>query len=375
MRPPAALSHRPPSEGCARTWKISLRGRVAARSPWAASRHRLTRAPPHARVPAAPLPRPSASPYPRVQGEAASIEAAAKSDTPEMVEHFYNLVTDLYEWGWGQSFHFSPGLRGHGLKVAEGAHECRIADALQLRPGLRCLDMGCGVGGPMRTIAAHGQCEVVGVTINGYQVKRCEEHNRRLGLQEQCSAVRGNFLDLPFPDASFDAAYAIEATCHAPKLEEVYAEAFRVLKPGGRFAVFEWVTTDKFDPANKEHVACVAGINKGNGLPEMRSSADVARVAREVGFEVLQAWDPALPPALPWYTRLKMGAFQHNVNSALLAVLETVRAVPKGTAEVAAMLAETGRDLTWGGEQGIFTPMFFCVMQKPHAGRAASAPL
>lgn len=288
------------------------------------------------------------------------------------MEHFYNLVTDLYEWGWGQSFHFSPELRGHGIKVAEAAHECRIADALRLQPGMRAIDMGCGVGGPMRTIAAHGQCEVIGVTINEYQVKRCREHNKRLRLHEQCDALQGNFLKLNFQDGSFDAAYAIEATCHAPHLEEVYAEAFRVLKPGGRFAVYEWVTTDKFDPSNEAHVACIAGINKGNGLPEMRSWADITRVARQVGFRVLEARDPALPPALPWYSRLKMGGFQHNINSALLAVLETVHAVPKGTAEVAAMLAETGRDLTWGGEQGIFTPMFFCVMEKP--GQETAAP-
>ena len=41
------------------------------------------------------------------------------------------------------------------------------------------------------------------------------------GLTGQCRAVRGNFLELPFPEASFDAAYALEATCHAPRLEQV----------------------------------------------------------------------------------------------------------------------------------------------------------
>ena len=74
-----------------------------------------------------------------------------KKDTPEFVEQFYNLVTDIYEWGWGQSFHFSPGIPGQSQRVDEAAHECRIADAIGLRPGKRAVDMGCGVGGPMRT--------------------------------------------------------------------------------------------------------------------------------------------------------------------------------------------------------------------------------
>jgi len=43
--------------------------------------------------------------------------------------------------------------------------------------------------------------------------------------------VCGNFLEMPFPDNSFNGVYSMEATCHAPKLEEVYTEIFRVLKP------------------------------------------------------------------------------------------------------------------------------------------------
>ena len=49
---------------------------------------------------------------------------------------------------------------------------------------------------------------------------------------------------MSFPDNSFDAVYAIEATVHAPKLEGVYGEIFRVLKPGGVFGVYEWLMTD-----------------------------------------------------------------------------------------------------------------------------------
>ena len=46
-----------------------------------------------------------------------------------------------------------------------------------------------------------------------------------------CEVICGNFLEMPFLDNTFDGAYSIEATCHVPKLEEVYVEIFRVLKP------------------------------------------------------------------------------------------------------------------------------------------------
>jgi len=55
---------------------------------------------------------------------------------------------------------------------------------------------------------------------------------------------------MPFEESQFDAVYAIEATLHAPSLEDVYAQCFRVLKPGGKFGVFEWVLTDKFEESD-----------------------------------------------------------------------------------------------------------------------------
>lgn len=148
------------------------------------------------------------------RGQGAVLERSEK--VAQLVDKFYSLVTDLYEWGWGQSFHFSPLLPGKDWPACESAHEGRIAALIGLEPGKTALDVGCGVGGPMRTIAATSGGNVTGITINEYQVQRATYHNERLGLAAQCKPVRGNFLDMPFPDGTFDAAYAIEATCHAP---------------------------------------------------------------------------------------------------------------------------------------------------------------
>jgi hypothetical protein len=51
------------------------------------------------------------------------------------------------------------------------------------------------------------------------------------------------------------------------QLEDVYGEIFRVLKPGGIFATYEWVATKDFDAANPEHQRIIDEINYGNGLP------------------------------------------------------------------------------------------------------------
>ena len=70
------------------------------------------------------------------------------------MDKFYSLVTDLYEWGWGQSFHFARKLPNKDWAASEAAHETWAAATIRLGPGKTALDVGCGVGGPMRTVAA-----------------------------------------------------------------------------------------------------------------------------------------------------------------------------------------------------------------------------
>ncbi len=120
-------------------------------------------------------------------------------------------------------------------------------------------------------------------------------------------------------------SYAIEATCHAPDREGCYAEIFRVVKPGGLFACYEWATTDHYDPRNKEHQAIIENIQVGNGLPGVRSTRDVLKVggekmrffffhfvqkaARDAGWEVLEFSDLAeARPHYPikWYYPLQV---------------------------------------------------------------------
>jgi len=104
------------------------------------------------------------------------------------------------------------------------------------------LDAGCGIGGPMRAIARFSRTDVVGVTISEYQVNRGNFLNRKYGLDRFCRLELGNFMDLGASRAeAFDAAYAVEATCHAPDKLACYREIFNTLKPGAAFVAYEWV--------------------------------------------------------------------------------------------------------------------------------------
>lgn len=113
------------------------------------------------------------------------------SKAAELTNDFYSFVTDIYEWGWGASFHFAPKLWSHDWKAGEAAQEVRIAHMLRAAPGMKILDVGCGVGGPMRIIAASTGAHVTGFTISEYQVERCKKLNQRvraLRFPDRCPA-------------------------------------------------------------------------------------------------------------------------------------------------------------------------------------------
>lgn len=297
-----------------------------------------------------------------------------KEKVANLVDKFYSLVTDLYEWGWGTSFHFSPLLPGKDWPACESAHEGRIAALIRLGPGKQALDVGCGVGGPMRTIASTSQGKVTGITINQYQVDRATYHNSRLGLSHLCSAVRGNFLEMPFKNETFDGAYAIEATCHAPTLEQVYSEVYRCLKPGSIFVAYEWVTTPNYDVKNEAHVAIGDEIIIGNGLPGLNSWKIAEDAGKNVGFKLLESRDLAVQAdgsLTPWWFRLSKSLtlfkLKAKFNHSLVTIAEYLHVAPKGMIAVHQMLVDTGIALIEGGEQGLFTPMHMLVFKKPEA--------
>ena len=158
----------------------------------------------------------------------------------------------MYEWGWAQSFHFSRFYAGEAFEASLARHEHYLAAQMNLRPGMRVLDVGCGIGGPARQIANFADVKIVGINNNEFQVGRARRYTKRMGLDGQVEFVKGDFMKLAeqFGENSFDAGeyqilyvvctplplvvvYAIEATVHAPSLEGVYGEIMRVLKPGG----------------------------------------------------------------------------------------------------------------------------------------------
>ncbi|EME30045.1 Cycloartenol-C-24-methyltransferase [Galdieria sulphuraria] len=292
----------------------------------------------------------------------------------DAVSDFYNLVSDFYEWGWAQSFHFAVIQKGEPFEASLQRYEYMLPYRIGVERGQHLVDLGCGIGGPLRNIARFARCKVTGVTISKYQVERGNELNTQLNLEDSCNIVHGDFLNLPFEDETFDGAYTIEATCHTMEKTKVYSEAYRVIKPGCCFAGYEWCVTDKYDPQNKEHREAKFAVEVGNGLPDTATFDQVVGSLKEAGFEVLEYYDASKYSELPWYYPLKAGfsvkGFRHTrvghyFTHITVTTLEKLGIVPKGSAEVSRMLIKAAQDLVHAGELGIYIPMFFFLARKP----------
>jgi sterol 24-C-methyltransferase len=299
-----------------------------------------------------------------------------------MVNNYYDLVTDFYEFGWGQSFHFAPMFKNESFAAAIARHEHWLAAQLGLKPGMKVLDVGCGVGGPMRAIARFSGADIVGVNNNAYQITRGEKHNAEAGLADRCSFLKADFMKLPVDSNTFDAVYAIEATCHAPDKLKLFTELARVMKPGAHFAGYEWCMTDKYDPRSAEQRAIKKGIEEGDALPDIWTIPDVLEALAGAGLEVLESKDLALSADRdsPWYLplsgRFNLDGFKHTAlgraaTHYFVKTLEALRIAPKGSTATSSFLQAAATALVKGGETGIFTPMFYFHVRKPTRSKAA----
>lgn len=188
---------------------------------------------------------------------------------------------------------------------------------------------------------------------------------------------------MSFPANTFDAVYAIEATVHAPSLEGVYSQIFRVLKPGGVFGVYEWLMTDNYDNDDPKNREIRLGIEQGDGISNMVKISEALAAIKAAGFSLEFHEDLAdRPDARPWYyplagdlgmvsspwdllTVFRMTKVGRGIMHRVMGALERVTVLPKGTQKTADSLALAADNLVLGGQLKLFTPMYLMVARKP----------
>jgi len=110
---------------------------------------------------------------------------------------------------------------------------------LDIRPGADVLDIGCGIGGPARTMALRNGAVVTGVDLTPGFVETAITLSRMAGMGDRVRFEAGSALALPFADGSFDFATLLHVGMNIADKPKLFQEAYRVLRPTGVLAVYD----------------------------------------------------------------------------------------------------------------------------------------
>ncbi|MGO1974027.1 MAG: class I SAM-dependent methyltransferase [Propionibacteriaceae bacterium] len=177
-----------------------------------------------------------------------------------------------------------------------------LARGAQITAGTRVLDLGCGIGGPARHLAASLGADVTGVDVTTEFVEVAISLTRRCRLDQRVRFVRSSVLSLPFDDDTFDVATLLAVGMNLPDKQAVFTEAARVLRPGGVLAISDVM---RLDSDEREVYPQPWADTAADSFVE--STASYARHLTRAGLEVevercrqafaLEHLDQLLPPA------------------------------------------------------------------------------
>ncbi len=161
------------------------------------------------------------------------------SNAIEKAEEYYNSTDadEFYFKIWGGE-HIHVGIYNYNnepIKVASQRIVPKMAAELNLDVFKKVLDLGSGYGGSARYLAKNFGCHVTCLNLSERQNERNEQFNIERGLDQLIDVVDGSFEEIPFPDNSFNVVWSQDAMVHSANRDQVVAEAYRVLKPGGHF--------------------------------------------------------------------------------------------------------------------------------------------
>jgi len=195
-----------------------------------ADRARLAAAAAAAALPGGLPRRPSLELLLRGQLHSAERDAAA-------VRYHYNVGNDFFALFLDDSMTYSCAIFSKGAQTLEQAQRAKlelVAGKLDLQPGMRVLDVGCGWGSFAMHAASEHDVQVVGITLSEPQAQRARERVAQAGLQEMVEIRVQDYRELPH--ASFDAIASIGMSEHVGENQiDVYARTlFSLLRPGGK---------------------------------------------------------------------------------------------------------------------------------------------
>ncbi len=226
-----------------------------------------------------------------------------RPQTPAGVAAHYDTLDPFYREIWGEHVHHGYWRTGReSPEQAAAALVGLVAERLRLAPGQAVCDIGCGYGATASMLAEAHDVSVTGLTLSAVQHRIAA---RRVPARGVLDFALRDWLANSLPDAAFDHAYAIESTEHMADKARCFAEARRVLRPGGRLVVCAWLAAAA--PRAWEGRHLLEPICREGRLPGMATAAELAGLIESAGFAAPAVEDISAEVARTWTVCLRRG--------------------------------------------------------------------
>jgi len=213
-----------------------------------------------------------------------AITATRRANDKAKVREHYDRMSPYYRALWGEHIHHGYWIRGDESKeTAQQQLVEHLAEAAQIPPRAKILDVGCGFGGSSIYLAKKYEADATGITISQVQVDMANQAAAEAGVRAKFLLMDAEAMTFESP---FDVVWSIESITHYQDIPKFLCAAAQLLKPGGTLAITDWFKKKGLTP--RECKKYLSALEDGM-MVELQTMEDYERYMAAGGMQVLES--------------------------------------------------------------------------------------
>lgn len=290
-------------------------------------------------------------------------EVVSYSEVKGKLLDWYGVLNHLCALGEVEKMYIPPALDpSKGVIANQNLFEEMFSKQIDMKAGDRVLDLGCGKGRVAAHLASYSGASITGINIDQGQLDNAAAFAKKKGLP--CTFLNQDFNDLPLPfaDNTFDCLYEIQALSYSKDLNKLFRELNRILKPGGKFSILDWVRLPAYDPKNPHHADLMRRIKPFIGAIGTPSPDEFADALQKAGFKVLVSHEPSIKQHQG--PLIDKASVYFDYASRIVKFLVWSRLFPKHFGLLFDRLTQDGESLIEAEQLGLVTTSYHIIAQK-----------